>query len=120
MKQITSEVSLTFKASDGSEKTESAPVSYAVYETADDVLGFLTSAKEADLKSFLKSLNYGINLDARSEVRQTLQTKVAGPDKAVNKAVETLVKAMAALGVPFTEEQARAQIMANASKPAAA
>jgi hypothetical protein len=116
MKTINDEVTVTSKGLDGAEVTKKAPVSYSEYETADDVLAFLTKADEKALKSFLGTVNYGVNLKARAAVRSTLLDSMQGPDKAVNKAVETLVKAMAALGVPFTEDQARAQIMANAGK----
>lgn len=111
MKTINDEVTVTSKGLDGAEVTKKAPVSYDEFETADDVLAFLTKADEKGLKQFLGCTNYGINLKARASVRSGLLDSMQGPDKAVNKAVETLVKAMAALGVPFTEEQARAQIM---------
>jgi hypothetical protein len=121
MKTINDKVTVTSKGLDGKEVTKEAPVSYQEFETADDVLSFLSAADEKGIKSFLAAQNYGVNLKARASVRSTLLDSMQGPDKAVNKAVETLVKAMAALGVPFTEEQARNQIMANAgAKPATA
>lgn len=121
MKTINDKVTVTSKGLDGKEVTKEAPVSYQEFETADDVLTFLSSGDEKAIKGLIAAANYGTNLKARAAVRSTLLDSMQGPDKAVNKAVETLVKAMAALGVPFTEEQARAQIMQNAaSKPATA
>jgi hypothetical protein len=116
MKTINDEVTVTSKGLDGAEVTKKAPVSYSEYETADDVLAFLTKADEKGLKQFLGTVNYGVNLKARAAVRSTLLDSMQGPDKAVNKAVDMLVKAMHALGkTGFTEADARAQIAANAA-----
>ena len=120
MKQITDSVSVKYKTAEGKEAEEISPVSYPEFETSDDVLEYLSKGDKDAISHFIGSVNYGLNLKARAKVRTSILDKVAGPDKAINKMVETLVKGMAALGIPFTEEQARAQIKANQDAAAAA
>ena len=138
MKQVTGKVECTVKDGlTGNEKTESAPVTYPEFETADDVLAYLAGSemKLADgtvlvtapadvvtdgkvaktaadvlkerVTEFIKAANYGLNLNARSEVRSQLQAKLEGPDKAINKLVADIVKARAAAGMPISETDAR-------------
>lgn len=71
-----------------------------VLKSASDVL-------KSQIADFLKAVNYGLNLNARSEVRTALQAKLEGPDKAINKLVSDIVKARAAHGIPITEPEAR-------------
>jgi len=121
----------------GAEKSEKSPVTYLEFENSDDVLTFLSGSEikltdgtvlvsapadevtdgkvtksaadvlKARVSDFLRSLNYGLNLNARSDVRSTLMAKLEGPDKAINKLVADIVKARAAAGKPVTEQAAR-------------
>jgi hypothetical protein len=96
----------------GKRREETAPVVYPEFENAEDVLNHLslggTEAEVAERhKAFLHALNYGFNLDARSVVNQNLRAKLEGPDKAINKLVNDIVKARAAAGMPISEPDAR-------------
>lgn len=119
MKQINDEVTVTAKNMEGKEVTSKAPVTYPELENAADLLSF-AQAGDAQLKQLLGAANYGLNLKARASVRATLLQTLEGPDKSINKAVEALVKAMAAVGITMTEDAARAQVLANikAAQPA--
>lgn len=77
-----------------------------VGETGNGVLAMLTQA------------TYGRDLGERSNIRQGLVAALEGPDKAVNRAVDALIKAYAALGRELTREAARKLIPAAAETPA--
>lgn len=119
MKTINDTVELNVKGANGETKTYTGPVTYPELENADDVLSVINT--EDGLKKLIAAANYGYNLKARASVRADLQNQAAGPDKSINKAVETMLKAMQALGIPMTEEAARKTVLANieAAKAAA-
>lgn len=109
MKQIIGEVTLTTKDASGNETDHKAEVKYMAFETLDDILAAVGTPE--GLKELIENANYAINLKARAPVRQTLAAKVAGPDKAIEKAIKDMVKARAAMGKPITEEAARALLV---------
>jgi len=59
----------------------------------------------------LKELTYGYDLGVKATVRQQLMRAVAGPDKAIEKAIKDYMAARAAMGKPVSEEIARKKIM---------
>ena len=62
--------------------------------------------------ALLADATYAHDLGERAKIRQSLVTAVAGPDKAIEKAVKDLMSARAAAGRPITEEAAKAKVMA--------
>lgn len=113
MKTINDKVTVTSKNAKGEEVTLENPVSYPELESKDDFLTYLSTADDKAFKHFMSATNYGLNLKARASVRAELLAKLEGPDKSINKSVESFLKTMQQLGVPMTEEQARATILAN-------
>lgn len=61
----------------------------------------------------LRYVEYAYDLGVRSKIRQGLVAAIAGPDKAIEKAIQDLMKARAAMGRPISEEKARAIITAE-------
>ena len=64
------------------------------------------------LLALLADATYAYDLGERAKIRQTLVTAIAGPDKAIEKAIKDLMAARAAAGKPITEEAARLKIEA--------
>lgn len=60
----------------------------------------------------LSAATYANDLGVRAKIRQALVTAIAGPDKAIEKAVKDLMAARAAAGKPISEEAARARVKA--------
>lgn len=60
----------------------------------------------------LKHVTYAYDLGQRATIRQTLVTAIAGPDKAIDKAIKDFMAARAASGKPITEEAARVKVLA--------
>ncbi len=60
----------------------------------------------------LQGFTYAYDLGIRSKIRQQIVSAAAGPDKAIEKAVQDFMKARAAMGKPVTEEAARAKVKA--------
>ncbi len=116
MKQQTGTVEVKLKTADGTEKVEQDTVTYPEFETSQDVLDFISTGDaekdKANLADLLAAANYGFNLKARASVRSRLLDKLAGPDKAINKAIADIMKMKAAMGKPITEEKARALVLA--------
>lgn len=73
--------------------------------TTDDVLKLLADEKTA--KQVISDWHYGQDLRAKAEVRNSILTEVAGPEKAFEKAVKDFMKLREANGKPVTEEQAK-------------
>jgi hypothetical protein len=126
MKSVTGTVEVKSKDAQGNEKVATAPVTYNEFENHVDILTAMGLSDVADLvkdrafsddqktanASLLGALNYGVNLKARTIVRNELQSKLEGPDKAINKMIADLIKARAAAGKPISEEKARALALA--------
>jgi hypothetical protein len=87
------------------EKEFSKTYQKVIYETVDDVLALLQDEKKA--AQAIKDLNYGSDLKAKSEVRNSILSENAGPEKAFEKSVKDFMKLREANGKPVTEEQAR-------------
>lgn len=124
MQTVTGTVEVKSKDAQGNEKVEKGAVKYPYFESSEDILSYLgdstgeaveftladgkTKVKVAPkMKEVLDALNYGVNLKARVVVRNEIQARLEGPDKAINKQVADFIKARAAVGKPVTEEQAR-------------
>jgi len=124
MKTISGVVEVKIKDAQGKEIIEQSPVTFPFFESAEDILsvlgdnsGDVVEFQLADGKTVVKLApktaellvceNYGANLKARATVRAALLNKLEGPEKAINRQVEQLVKARAAKGKPITEVQAR-------------
>lgn len=126
MKTINGSVEVKITGADGKEKVETGPVAYPEFETVGDFIGFvglsdlaglandvtLTDEQKSKLSDLCGAANYGFNLKARATVRAAIQSRLEGPDKAINKMVADLVKARAAAGKPITEEKAREMALA--------
>ena len=59
----------------------------------------------------LKATTYGHDLGEKATVRQSMMRALAGPEKAIDKAVKDYMAARLAMGKPVTEEQARKKVM---------
>ena len=92
------------------DKVHSAPVSYSVPETIDDVLGLLNTKETAD--RCIKDLGYATNLRERAKIRAKIQAEAGGPDKALDTLVKSIIKNAAAMGKTITPEKARAKAVA--------
>ena len=55
--------------------------------------------------ALLQDATYAYDLGQRSKVRQAIQNAIAGPDKAIEKAVDQWVNARTAMGKTTTAEQ---------------
>lgn len=69
--------------------------------------------KSNAVHDLLQNVEYAYDLAVRSKIRQGLVAAIAGPDKAIDRAVADLMKVRAAMGRPITEEKARAIITAE-------
>ena len=87
------------------DKMLSAPVSYSVPETAEDILQLMST--EPGLKDVITNISYASNLRARAKVRQTLLSQEGGPEKAFEAMVKQIVKQRAAVGKPIDEAKAK-------------
>ena len=106
MKQVVDSVKVTLQdARTGEDKTESSPVTYPIFENAEDVLNYCDDKKLAQL---LEWVNSGANQLSRYAVRQSLLAKMEGPDKAINKLISDLMKAREKVGKPISEQKAHA------------
>lgn len=106
MKIIDDKVKVTFSSPGSDDKVIEGPVSYPVYETADDILELL----QKDAKSVISDLNYAANMQARAKVRADIKAEHEGPGKKLAKLVKNFIEAMAALNKTVTEDQAIAQL----------
>jgi hypothetical protein len=68
------------------------------------------SPKGNGVVDLLKDATYAYDLGVRANIRQSLVTAIAGPDKAIEKMVKDMIAARAAAGKPITEEAARAKV----------
>jgi hypothetical protein len=78
--------------------------------TTDDILKLLSD--ESTAKEVLNNWHYGADLKAKSEIRNSILTEVAGPEKAFEKSVKEFMKLRAANGKPVSEDRARQIIKA--------
>jgi hypothetical protein len=78
--------------------------------TTDDLLKLLADEKTS--KDVINSWWYGQDLRAKSEVRNLILAREAGPEKAFEKSVKDFMKLREANGKPVTEEKARAIVKA--------
>lgn len=60
----------------------------------------------------LSHLTYAYDLGVRSGIRQELVSGIAGPDKAIAKAIDDFMKARAAVGKPVSREDAEKKVRA--------
>lgn len=84
-------------------------------ELLGQAIGFLqkeVGEKGNGVVEMLKHVTYAYDLGVRAGIRQNLVTALAGPDKAIEKAIKDLMAARAAAGKPITEEAARAKVKA--------
>ena len=88
---------------DGSKQDVTKDYQKIVMETSEDMLAELSR----DEKGTIELWNYAKDLKLRAAVRSQVLSEVAGPGKAIDKAVEAFMKARAAVGKPVTEEQAK-------------
>jgi len=65
------------------------------------------------VREMLSRFTYATDLGMRAGIRQQLLAAVAGPDKAVDKAIATYMTMRAAIGRPVTEEEARAKLLVD-------
>ena len=84
-----------------------------------DAIGFLQ--KEAGEKGngvldLLQHVTYSYDLGQRSNIRQGIVASLEGPEKAITKAVDALVKAYTAMGKTITREDARKLIPEKVSE----
>jgi hypothetical protein len=75
-----------------------------VFETASDVISALQVPEKVE--DLIGALNYGFDLKVRAKIRQQLEKETAGPDRAIEKAIKSLMDARAAAGKPITRERA--------------
>ena len=78
-----------------------------------DAIGFLQ--KEAGeggngVTELLSHVTYSYDLGQRSVIRQGIIASIQGPDKAIDKAIDALIKAKTAMGQTITKEAARALV----------
>src|SRR5208337_584181 len=73
--------------------------------TIDDLLKLLSDEKT--VKQTIADYHYGMDLRAKSEVRNAILGEVAGPEKAFEKSVKDFMKLREANGKPVSEETAR-------------
>lgn len=99
MKKVEGKVSVTFK--DG--KTVEKSYERTIFETADDVLSYLTGDR---LEPTISALTYGWNLKASAPIRQAIIAESGGPALALANMIKGIMKQRAAVGKPLTEEAA--------------
>lgn len=79
-----------------------------IAEKAEDILEMLSDEKQ--VKDVIRGWNYGSDLFAKTQVRNEILNKVAGPEKSQDKLVKDLVKMYTAMGKTLTEEAARVMV----------
>lgn len=87
------------------EKEFSKVYTKVIYENAEDILALLSDEKTA--AKAIADLNYGSDLKAKANVRNSILSEQAGPDKAFEKSVKDFMKLREAVGKPVSEEKAR-------------
>lgn len=113
MKTETGSVNVEVTNAKGEKTTVSKQAEYVQLENAEDVLTLASDAEK--VKDLISAANYGFNLKSRAAVRQSILNEAAGPGKAIEQMVKSLVKMTG-----MSEDTARARVLSNLAAMTAA